>query len=91
MNDEVVVRDRRDTLGAALSLQLAPEHYRGDLTVCLGLVQASDERVAQAALRLGQELLAFLRERKPDIDPQPDIARYLADGTLERHLGLATD
>ena len=27
-------------------------------------------------------------EHKPDVDPQLDIALYLADGTLERHLGF---
>jgi hypothetical protein len=58
------------------------------MTVCLGLVQADHAEVFDAALRLARELLAFLRERKPDVDPQPDIAGYLADGTLERHLGF---
>lgn len=91
LNDEVVVRDRREALEAALSLRVAPEHYRDDLIVSLGLVPASDQAVVDAALRLGRELLAFLRERKPDVDPQPDIAQYLADGTLERHLGFSTD
>ncbi|OFW73370.1 MAG: hypothetical protein A2Y55_12050 [Actinobacteria bacterium RBG_16_68_12] len=91
LNDEFVVRDRRDALDAALSLAIAPDHYRDDLAVCLGLVPVGDDAVAEAALRLGRELLAFLREHKPDVDPQPDIARYLADGTLERHLGSQTD
>jgi len=59
--------------------------------VCLGLVPADDDAVRGAAFRLGRELLAFLRERRPDVDPQPDIAEYLADGTLERHLGFSTD
>jgi hypothetical protein len=40
---------------------------------------------------LEPRLLAFLRERKPDVDDRPDIAGYLADGTLERHLGFTTD
>lgn len=91
LNEEVVVRDRRDALEAALSLRVAPEHYRDDLSVCLGLVPAKDNAVRDTATRLGRELLAFLREHKHDVDPQPDIARYLADGTLERHLGFATD
>ena len=91
LNDEVLVHDRREALEAALSLRVAPEHYRDDLTVCLGLAPADDDAVVAAALRLGRELLAFLRERKPDVDPQPDIAGYLGDGTLERHLGFTTD
>jgi len=91
LNDDIVVRDRREALEAALSLTVAPEHYREDFTVSLGLVPAADDAVAEAALRLGRELLAFLRERKPDVDDQPDIAGYLADGTLERHLGFVSD
>ncbi len=90
LNDEVVVRDRRAAFDAALGLQTAPEHYRDDLSACLGLLPADDDAVRIAALRLGRELLAFLRERKPDVDDQPDIAGYLADGTLERHLGFTT-
>jgi phosphoribosyl-AMP cyclohydrolase len=88
LNEDVVIHDRAEALGAALALAVVPEHYRDDLVVCLGLVAADDERVQRAALRLARELLAFLRERKPDVDPQPDISRYLADGTLERHLGF---
>jgi hypothetical protein len=56
--------------------------------VALGLAYATDDEVEAAALRLGRELLVLLRERAPDVDPQPEIARYLADGTLERHLGF---
>ena len=91
LNDDVAVRDRLEALETALSLRVAPEHYREDLPVCLGLVAADDPEVCAAALRLGRELLAFLRERKPDVDDQPDIAGYLADGTLERHLGFVSD
>ncbi len=61
------------------------------MSVCLDLVPADDDVVGAAALRLGRQLLAFLRERKPDVDDQPDIAGYLAEVTLERHLGFATD
>lgn len=91
LNDDVVVRDRREALEAALSLRVAPEHYRDDLSICLGLVPTGDSAVQEAALRLGRKLLAFLRERKPDVDDQPDIAGYLTDGTLERHLGFTSD
>jgi hypothetical protein len=34
-------------------------------------------------------MLALLRERAADVDPSPEISRYLRDGTLERHLGFA--
>jgi phosphoribosyl-AMP cyclohydrolase len=87
LNTETLVRDRRDALDAALSLEKVPSNYRHDLTVCLGLTAAPAAEVSGAVDRLGRELLAFLREHAPDVDPQPDIARYLADGTLERHLG----
>ena len=48
-----------------------------------------DARVRAAAERLARGLLALIRERAPGVDPQPEVGRYLADGTLERHLGLA--
>lgn len=88
LNPDVRVRSPRDAAEAALALPHAPEHYRADLPVALGLVDASDDAVVEATLRLARELLAFLRSHHADVDPQPDIARYLADGTLERHLGF---
>jgi hypothetical protein len=90
VNPEMIVRDRREAIEAARALRVAPEHYRQDFEICLGLVAATDEVVERSALRLGRELLAFLRERAPEADPQPDLARYLADGTLERQLGFDT-
>jgi hypothetical protein len=88
VNEERIVRDRRDALDAALNLAVAPADYTADLAVCLGLTAASAEQVRAAVARLGSRLLAFLRERAPDVDAQPELSRYLADGTLERHLGL---
>ena len=88
INAERIVSDRRDALDAALSLPIAPANYRRDVTICLGLAQVSATDVRTAIASLGRELLAFLRQRAADIDPQPDIGRYLADGTLEQHLGL---
>ena len=80
------VTDRRDALAAALALPVAPPHYPTDLVTCLGLDCIAGQTFAVAALRLPRELLAFLRTRRPDVDPQPWISRYLADGSLERHL-----
>ena len=90
LNTVPAVADRRVALEAALALEVSPEHYRDDLVVCLGLVQASKSQVAAAVERLAGELLAFLRTHAPDVDPQPDLARYLSDGTLERHTQLDT-
>jgi phosphoribosyl-AMP cyclohydrolase len=88
VNDERIVSDRRDALDAALNLADSPADYASDLAVCLGLTSASGGQVKAAVARLGSELLAFLRELSPDVDGQPELNRYLADGTLERHLGL---
>jgi hypothetical protein len=88
INEKRIVSDRRDALDAALTLAVAPANYAADLAVCLGLASASGGDVKPAVSRLGSELLAFLREHAPDVDDQPEIARYFADGTLERHLGL---
>lgn len=88
LNEERIVRDRRDALDAALSLTVSPDTYAADLRICLGLASASGADVKAAVARLGGDLLAFLREHAPDVDQQPEVARYLADGTLERHLGL---
>jgi nucleotidyltransferase-like protein len=88
LNPEVVVRNRREAVEAARGLPVAPDHYREDFEVAFGISAADDAAVERSALRLGRDLLAFLRERRPDADPQPDIARYLANGTFERHLGF---
>ncbi len=88
VNDERIVSDRRDTRDATLNLADAPADYASDLAVCLGLTSASGGEVKAAVARLGSELRAYLRERSSDVDGQPELTRYLADGTLERHLGL---
>lgn len=86
LNPERLVTDRRDALQAALDLPIAPPGYQEDLLACLGLLPLDDTALPVAALRLAGAMLAFLRERAPDIDAQPYLSRYLADGTLERHL-----
>ncbi len=86
LNPERRVIDVRDALRVAVDLPVAPVGYRDNLLPCLGLRQASDGEVADAAVRLATTILAFLRERMPDVDRQPDLPQYLADGTLERHL-----
>jgi Nucleotidyltransferase domain len=83
------VRNRVEAVHAALELDPAPDGWRDDLAVLLALVPADDARVREAVERLAPGVLALLRERAPGVDPQPDIGGYLADGTLERHLGFA--
>jgi hypothetical protein len=86
LNPERLVHDRRDALDAALGLHVAPDGYAADLATALGLTEAGDAEVAGAALRLGRRLLAFLRERDPDVDSQPGVADALRDGSFERQL-----
>ena len=83
------VRNRVEAVQAALELEPAPEGWADDLTALLALAPADDARVREAVERLARGVLALLRERAPGVDPQPDIGGYLADGTLERHLGFA--
>jgi phosphoribosyl-AMP cyclohydrolase len=86
LNEPHVVRDPREAVDAALSLRVAPFGFAEDLRVTMGLATAASEEVRQSVSRLGRGLLAFLRERAPETDPMPDLARYLIDGTLERYL-----
>jgi len=88
LNAPRTVRNRVDAVRAALELATAPDGWAEDLAVLLAVAPAGDDRVRAAAERLARGTLALLRERAPDVDPQPDLARYLVDGTLERHLGL---
>jgi phosphoribosyl-AMP cyclohydrolase len=90
LNPDITVHDRIEAVRAALELPVAPAHWRADLPVVLGLeANADDQRVVRAARRLAGELLAFLRTSNPEVDDQPGLSGYLADGTLERYLGLA--
>jgi phosphoribosyl-AMP cyclohydrolase len=89
INAPVRVVDQLDAVRAALGFTVAPPGWSDDLSVLLGLAPADDDAVRSAARRLAAGTLALLRRRAPDVDPQPELARYLADGTLERHLGLA--
>jgi len=86
LNEERLVHDRREALEAALALRVAPDGYADDLAACLGVRAAGDEEVVAAALRLGRSLLAFLRERDPEVDAQPGAAEALRDGSFERQL-----
>lgn len=89
LNAPLTVRNRVEAVRAALELAVAPDGWAEDLAALLALVAADDARVREAAERLARGVLRLLRERAPGVDPQPEIGRYLVDGTLERHLGLA--
>ncbi|HUH15794.1 MAG TPA: nucleotidyltransferase domain-containing protein [Gaiellaceae bacterium] len=87
LNPRRAVRDHREAVLAALALAVAPKHYAEDFRVAAGLVPAADAEILAATERLARELLAFLRGRMPGVDPQPDVTRYLSDGTWEAYLG----
>jgi len=89
LNAPVRVLDQLDAIHAALGFTVAPPGWSDDLLVLLGLAPAADDAVRTAVERLARGTLALLRERAPHVDPQPELSRYLADGTLERHLGFA--
>jgi hypothetical protein len=89
LNAPETVRNRVGAVRAALGYRTAPEGWADDLTVLLGLEPADDARVRDAVTRLARGTLALLRERRSPVGEwQPELNRYLLDGTLERHLGL---
>jgi hypothetical protein len=84
------VHSRVGAARAALGYRTAPEGWRDDLAMAWGLTPGSDEELRRAVERLASGTLALLRERRSTVgDAQPELTRYLHDGTLERHLGLA--
>lgn len=90
LNEPVRPPTRPAALKAALDLVVAPAGYRDDMLLCLGLdgrASTADEVLA-AAERLVSGTLALLRERFDGVRHllPPDLAGYLADGTLERYL-----
>jgi phosphoribosyl-AMP cyclohydrolase len=84
------VADRVDAIEAALGYATAPDGWRDDLAMAWGLTPVDDAGVRAAVDRLARGTLALLRERGSTVGGgQPDLTRYLHDGTLERHLGFA--
>lgn len=90
INPEVFPSNRRKAMHAILDLPIAPERYRDDLLVCMGLSgkATSITTLHQAARRLTFGILGLLRDHAgtfvsllPD-----DLYGYLLDGTLERYV-----
>jgi phosphoribosyl-AMP cyclohydrolase len=86
LNTPERARDPRSALTTILGLPVAPLGWRDDVVTCLGLSSRGDHDVAAAGERLVRGVLRLLRETDPYVDPQPDIARYLIDGTFEKIL-----
>jgi hypothetical protein len=87
LNPQETVRSRIEAVVAARAFRLGPDGWPDDLPVLLGLAESTDAGVVDAVRRVAFGTLALLRERGSRVgDAQPDLARYLHDGTLERHL-----
>ncbi len=86
LNDPEPVTDPRSALAAVLALPIAPSGWKADLPVAMGLTTAALDEVVEATIRLVSGTLRLARERNPLVDRQPEIGRYLIDGTLERLL-----
>ena len=87
LNAPLHVRSPVDAVRAALSLSVVPPGWTEDLPVVLGLTPAGDDEVRGAVERLARGVLGLLREQRVEFE-QPELTRYLHDGTLERHLGV---
>jgi hypothetical protein len=90
INPDVRPTHRHEALLAALAFPVAPEGYRDDLLLCLGLTgrASTAHDVHDAARRLVAGTLALLRghaDRVADELPR-DLFGYLVDGTLERYV-----
>lgn len=89
LNAPIVVHTRVEAVRAAAGFVTAPPGWADDLLAVLGLVPAGDEEIRTAVGRIAGGVLRILREAKSSVgDRQPELSRYLHDGTLERHLGV---
>jgi phosphoribosyl-AMP cyclohydrolase len=86
LNDPTPVADPRSAVEGILALPVAPPGWRSDFLTAFGLARAPLDQVIDAADRLVLGTLRLSREINPGVDDQPDIERYLSDGTLERLL-----
>lgn len=87
LNDPEPVTDPRSALAAVLAFPIAPPGWTVDLPVSMGLAIAALDQTVEATIRLVTGTLRLARERNPGVDRQPEIERYLVDGTFERLLG----
>ncbi len=86
LNPVCVPSDSKEAMIHALDLEVAPAHYRDDMLAVTGLAPADDRQVAEALFRLVAETLELLGGRSPEVDPQPQLGHYLADGTLSDYV-----
>lgn len=84
LNSVPPVHDPRGAVDALLALPIAPERWSYDVAGCLGLDERATAEIRESAERIVRGTLQILRTVNPYADPQPDIAKYLIDGTFER-------
>ncbi len=83
LNALAPVSDPRSALESILCLPIAPHDWASDFVAATGLWSASINEVLEATNRLVAGTLQLAREVNPGVDRQPEIERYLTDGTLE--------
>lgn len=86
LNDSAPATDPRSAIEGVVSLPVAPRGWGPDFLTAAGLAHASVDQVLEATNRLVIGTLRLVREVDPAVDDQPDIERYVRDGTLERLL-----
>lgn len=92
MNTVAPVSTQCEALKTALSFTVAPQHYREDMLICLGLVGSATTMrdVYQSAMRLAHGTLALVQAHPDTITADeniaPYLAQYLVDGSLLRYL-----
>jgi predicted nucleotidyltransferase len=84
LNGSPSVGSRVDAVRTAARFRVAPDGWSDDILTLLGYGGGD---VRAAVERAGRGVLALLRERGSGVgEDQPELNRYLRDGTLERHL-----
>lgn len=90
INPEVSPSHHHAALMAALDFPVAPEGYREDLLLCLGLSGRAStiDDVHGGAKRLTTGTLSLLRNRANalELELPAELYGYLRDGTLERYI-----
>lgn len=90
LNPDVHPSHRYDALVSALAFPVAPEGYRDDLLLCLGLTGSENttQDIHDAAERLTVGTVHLLREHAGSLEGAipKDLYGYLVDGTLNRYV-----
>jgi phosphoribosyl-AMP cyclohydrolase len=90
LNPEARVGTPYQALQAALALPVSPPGYREDFMICLGLSghATSAAEIHERATRLADGVLKLVQANAAlfAAEVEPELSRYLTDGTLARYL-----